>query len=172
MHRVLTVVARELREMLPAFLFFLVVFHMLAGTQAVLQGKHGISLLRSTVALVGALTVAKSVLLVDALPIGRKFDQRPMAYGIAWRTLLFGLVTVLFHYLEELVPLLRKTGSLGEAARQLVEETSLAHTVVLQIWLWTSVLVFTVAAQVIARVGVERVRDELFHREVPPARPD
>ena len=68
------VVAKEIREGLPSFIFFLFMFHMIALTKAVSLGDYSITSLRATVATVGALIVAKAVLVVEALPIARLFS--------------------------------------------------------------------------------------------------
>ena len=39
---------RELKEALPAFLFFLVLFHLIGLTKAVTQANHEITALRAT----------------------------------------------------------------------------------------------------------------------------
>lgn len=164
MSKALHVVAKEIRELIPPALFFLVVFHMLAMTQAVARGEHGVTLLRSLAATIGALTVAKSILLVDALPLGRRFNDRPLADNILWKTLLFGVLAVLFHILEEVLPEARKLGGVGAAARHALEETSPARILVIQMWLWSAVLLYAAVAEVVRRFGWLQVKDVLFHR--------
>jgi hypothetical protein len=173
MGKALRFIDKEVRELVPPTLFFLVVFHMLAMTQAVARGQGGISLLRSVAATLGALTVGKAILIVDALPIGRRFEDRAPAVGILWKTLLFGLLTVLFHYLEEVLPHVREQGSFAAAHRHAFEETSWPHILVLQAWLWSAVLLYATLSEVIHRYGWPRVKDELFRGRstaAPPVR--
>ena len=172
MSKALHVIAHEVRELIPPTLFFVVVFHMLAMTQAVARGQHGVSVLRSVAATIGALTVAKAILLVNALPIGRRYDGRPLASSILWKTLLFGGLAVLFHYLEEVLPHVRALGGFAAAHRHLMDETSLGRILVLQFWLWSAVLLFTTVSEVIRRYGWARVRNELFSRLVPATTPE
>ena len=76
---------------------------------------------------IGALTVAKAILLVNALPVGRRYDSRPLARSILWKTLLFGALTLLFHYLEEVLPHVRALGGFAAAHRHAMAETSPAR---------------------------------------------
>ena len=166
MSKALQVVRREVRELIPPAVFFLVLFHMLAMTQAVSRGQQGVTLLRSLAATIGALTVAKAILLVNALPVGRRYDSRPLARSILWKTLLFGALTLLFHYLEEVLPHVRALGGFAAAHRHAMAATSPARILVIQMWLWSAVLLYTTTSELVRRYGWARVKDELFHREV------
>ncbi len=168
MRKVANFIARELREIIPPFLFFMVVFHTLAITKAVLQSGHDMTILRSVVATIMALTVAKSILLVDAFGFARIFELRPLAYSIAWKTLLFGVVTLVFRFIEELIPQLSKQEGLGAACRHVIEELNWAHFWTMQMWLWAAVLLYTSVAELVNRYGREVVRDVMFRREVSP----
>lgn len=95
-------IRHELRSFVPAFLFFLVFFHMLALTRAVVSDDMQLTALRASAATVGAFLVAKSILLVDALPLARWFSGS-LIFNILWRTVLFGLVVLAFRLLEESV---------------------------------------------------------------------
>src|SRR5215468_7649561 len=68
-------VAKEVREVMPATILFLCLFHMIALTKAVALSDFSRSALRATTATVGALIVAKAILLVEALPISRRFAR-------------------------------------------------------------------------------------------------
>jgi hypothetical protein len=168
MGKTLRFLSEEIRELIPPTLFFLVVFHMLAMTQAMARGEHGVGMLRSVAATIGALTVGKAVLIVDALPIGRRFDDRPLAIGILWKALLFGLLTVLFHYLEEVLPHVRELGFAG-AHRHAFAEASGSRILVVQAWLWGAMLLYAGVSEVIRHYGWATVKDELFHRHAPAA---
>lgn len=165
MSKALQFIRTEVRELIPPTLFFLVVFHMLAMTQAVARGEHGVTLLRSVSATIGALTVGKAILIVDALPVGRRFEDRPLAVGILWKTLLFGLLTVLFHYLEEVLPHVRELGGFAAAHRHALAETTGARILVIQSWLWSAVMLYATVSEVIGRYGWAKVKDELFHEQ-------
>ena len=95
-------VAKEVREVLPATILFLCLFHMIALTKAVALSDFSRSALRATTATVGALIVAKAILLVEALPISRRFARHRFMHLLV-KTLLFGTVALLFRFVEELI---------------------------------------------------------------------
>jgi hypothetical protein len=161
MSKIMAIVIRELREVVPAMLFFLLVFHMLAITKAVILHDYHISTTSSTMATVSALIVAKAILIVEKLPIARLFSGR-MLYNILWKALLFSAVAVLFRFVEELIPLLTKHKGFVPAATHLFEEVSWPHFWVLQMWLYTSLLLYCLASELVRMIGAVRVKGMLL----------
>ena len=157
----ITIVGREMRAAAPAMLFFLLVFHMIALTKAVILDDYHISTTGSTIATVVALIVAKAILVAEQLPIARLFSRR-MLYNILWKTLLFGAVAVLFRFIEELVPLIAKHHGLVTAAAHLFEEVSWPHFWVLQMWLYASLLLYCLVAELVRMVGAAQVKRMLL----------
>jgi hypothetical protein len=161
MSKVMAVVAREMREAVPALLFFLVVFHMIAITKAVILDDYHISTTGSTVATVGALIVAKAILVAEKLPIARLFSGR-MLYNILWKTLLLSAVSLLFRFVEELIPLIAKHNGPVTAATHLLEEVSWPRFWVLQMWLCSSLLLYCLAAELVRMMGAVKVKEMLL----------
>jgi hypothetical protein len=161
MSKVMAIVAREMREAVPALLFFLVVFHMLLITKNVVLEDYHITTTGATIATVGALIVAKAILVAEKLPVARLFSGR-MLYNILWKTLLFSAVTLLFRLVEELIPLLAKHNGLVTAATHLFEEVSWPHFWVLQMWLYASLLLYCLASELMHMIGVVKVKGILL----------
>jgi hypothetical protein len=122
-HKIGAVIVKEIREALPAAVFFLALFHMLALTRAVAVEDYSVTALRATGATIGALIVAKAILVVHTLPLARWFSA-PRAVGILWRTFLYGGVVFLFKLAEELIPLISEHGDFAGGFRALLHETS------------------------------------------------
>jgi len=155
------VAAKEIREGLPAFIFFLFLFHMIALTKAVSLGDYSITALRATFSTVGALIVAKAILLVEALPIARCFSGRRVNQ-VLWKTLLFAVVVLLFRFVEEIIPLSSKHGGLLAAAKGLFHEISWPVFGVLTLWIVGGLLLYSLASELIDEVGSEKVREMLL----------
>jgi hypothetical protein len=149
-------------------LFFFIVFHMLAATRAVLTGKHGFSLFRSTVALVASFTVAHSISFIRKRPLTQRLDNRPMIWAILWKTLVFGTVTMLFHWGEELFHGILRTHDLAQAVDEMVHALPASYRLIIQMWLWSAVFLFSVMAEIVDRFGADRVRAVMF-RDPPPS---
>jgi hypothetical protein len=161
MSQVMAIVAREIREAVPALLFFLVVFHMILITKnAILEGYH-ITPTGATIATVGALIVAKVILVAEKLPIARLFSGR-MLYNILWKTLLFSAVSLLFRFVEELIPLIAKHNGPVTAATHLLEEVSWPRFWVLQMWLCASLLLYCFASELVHIIGAAKVKGMLL----------
>lgn len=155
------VVAKEIREGLPAFIFFLFLFHMIALTKAVSLGDYSITALRATFSTVGALIVAKAILLVEALPIARAFSGRRVNQ-VLWKTLLFSVVVLLFRFVEEIIPLSSKHGGVATATKALFHEISWPVFGVLTLWILGGLLLYCLASELVDAVGPEKVREMLF----------
>jgi hypothetical protein len=120
--KALLFVKHEILEMLPPTIFFLVVFHTIAFTRALMDEQYGISVAPSFSALISALIVGKAVLIADALPFINWFSQKRHIYNVTWRTFLYVILVLLFHFLEELIPLISKFGAITTASEHLIEE--------------------------------------------------
>lgn len=167
MHKVARVVVEELRELVPSMLFFMVAFHMISLTKGLLGSGHSLTRAGATLATISAITVAKSILLIEHTALARLFSSRVL-YNILWKTLIFGTVALIFRQLEELIPLAIKHGDVGAAVRELIAAVPTAHFLVIHMWLFTLVMVYTVASETVRMVGWERVKAILVG-PLPPA---
>jgi len=153
---------REMRAALPATVFFLVAFHMIAVTRAAALEDAGLTVGDTALATVGALIVAKAILVVEGLPLAGWFAHRRI-YSVLWKALLFGLVALLFRLVEEAVRLAASTGSLAALAR-IGEAVTLPHVLVVQMWLFALLVLYCLAAELLRALGPPEARRLLFGR--------
>lgn len=156
-----TAVAREIREAVPPTIFFLVLFHMLGLTKAVALSDYSFTALRAASATVGALIVAKAILVVEALPLARLFSRRRIAQ-ILWKTLLYGAVVLLFCLAEELIPLAWKHGGLAAGIGAMSGEIAWPLFAVQSLWVVGGLFLYCLAAELVRAIGPRRVRELLF----------
>jgi hypothetical protein len=154
-------VAKEVREVMPATILFLFLFHMIALTKAVALGDYSSSALRATTATVGALIVAKAILVVEALPISRLFSSHRVSH-ILWKTLLFGVVALLFRFVEEIIELASKHGGLAAATQVMFREIAWPLFWVLMLWVLGGLLLYSLASEFVRTVGPEKVKAVFF----------
>jgi hypothetical protein len=157
------IVAKEIREALPATIFFLCLFHMIALTKAIALDDYSITALRAAGATVDALIVAKAILVVEALPIARRFAGR-LAVQILWKTLLYGMVALLFRVVEEIMELASKHGGVVPAATAMYHEVSWPLFGVLALWILGGLLLYCLASELVHAIGSDRVKGLLFSR--------
>jgi hypothetical protein len=170
MSKVLTFVARELREALPAFLFFLVAFHMIALSKTVLLEHYEITAVGVSIATIGALIVAKAILVVESLPLARLFSRRTLA-NVLWKTLLFGVVAMLFRVLEELIPIAFRHGGVVAAAERTIDAVPWPYFWIFQMWLFALLFLYCLAAELVRMVGAATVRGMLLDAKEVPTEP-
>ena len=85
--------------------------------------EFGVAYLHYGFALIEALIIAKVILIGDALGFGRQFEGKPLILSVIYKSVLFGLLVVLFGVLEHVVEglihkedwasILRHLGDLG-----------------------------------------------------------
>jgi len=163
MSRVWAIVAKEIREALPATIFFFCLFHLIGLTKAVLLDEYSFTALRAVSATVGALIVAKAVLIVEALAIARLFPGRRI-YNILWKTLLYSSVALLFHFAEELIPLVSKYGGTISAMKAMIGEVSWPLFSVIALWIICGLFLYTLVSDLVRVVGPGKVKEILFSR--------
>ncbi len=174
MKKMVGFIRQEIYEALPAFFFFLGMFQLGHVTRALLLEEVHVTVGTTTVAAVGALIVAKAVLVADALPFSNIFARQPLAYTIVWKSLIYWLITFAFRYLEELIPLARKFGGVAAGHERLLEEISWPHFWAVQLWVVFALLLYCTGAELARLLGKERFRALLFGggtARPPPAEP-
>ncbi len=156
------VVLRELRAAVAPFVFFFAVFVLLALTKTLMLEEYTVTSFGLALAAIGALTVAKAVLIADSLPALNRFAGRPLIHAIFWKSLVFGAFCLLFRGLEELIPLAVKYGSLRQGAGQLLAEVSWPHFWALQMWLTVALVSYTTILEMSDHLGKGVLRKALL----------
>jgi hypothetical protein len=155
-------IAREFREVIPPAIFFLVGFHMLALTRSLILREYRVHAATAAGATVGALLVAKVVLIADSFPAVNRFPERPLIYNVAWKTTIYVLASLVVHYLEHLVPLWWRLGDLGAANHRLLGEIVWPHFWVVQLWLLVLLFMYCAMRELIRAIGPHEVRRMFF----------
>lgn len=151
---------REIKEAVPATIFFFFLFHMVSLTKDVALHTYSIDVLRAVTATLGALLVAKAILVVEALSIANVFSKR-LAAHIVWKTILFAIVALLFRLLEESIHLRSEYGGMLAAMRELRHGIQWPLFGVTMMWVTGGLLLFTTATELSRLVGKGRVREML-----------
>lgn len=171
MHRLLRGIGHEVRELLPAFLYFLVAFNLIVVTDALTTEQYGVRPFSVISAIVGALVAAKVVWLVNLLPFMERFRGRPLIYPTLWKASLFIIAALVVRYIEHVIRFAVKYGGLVEGTRHLVDEVIWSRFWAIQIWLAVLFLVFVAAQELSRALGDHRLRRMFFGERTPPNRP-
>jgi hypothetical protein len=156
MQKILNAIKRELLEIIPPTIFFFAAFNVIAYTKKLMLEQYHIKFSGFVAALVGALIVAKVVLLADRIPFINKYPDKPLIYNVAWKTVIYMLVTLVVRFLEYLIPHLWKYRDGSVALERLWNETVWPHFWAIQIWLFCLFFVYVSFREFARAVGEER----------------
>ncbi len=159
MNKTLMFLKKEILELLPPTIFFFVVFQIITFVRGLLAKEYGMTFSSTTSAIIGALIVGKSILLVDALPMLKWFHQSRLIYTILWRIFFYLLIVVLFQFIEDLIPLISKFESLPLAFENYFEKMNWDHYWAIHIILSLFIIIYTLITAVVEAVG----RNEFFN---------
>ena len=158
MRRVVSVIVKEIKALIPAIIYFLIAFNLLLVTQALISENYVINKYDFSIAIIGALVVGKVLLIVDSIPIVNLFNNKPLIYNTVWKTFIYNMAALFIRYLEAIIPLLIDHKSFGQANEVLFTTIRWPHFWLVQAWLVVLFFVYCAAREVIRKVGADTVR--------------
>ncbi len=164
MNKLLGHIKKSFLNILPALIFFLLMFHMLAVSKALILKEYGIVIPSSAVAIIGSLIVAKVVLIADKLPFLNLYPKKPLIYTVAVKTFVFGIVTIIFFLLEALIHQGIKIGNFSGAWEHMNAEVDWQAFWLREAWVFVMILFYCAATELARAVGAGRVKEIFFGR--------
>ena len=165
LHKVTAWLKEEIIEVIPPAIFFIITFHIIAITRALMLEQYGIKATTVASATIAALVVAKVVLIVDMLPFINRFPEKPLIYNTVWKTFIYIFAALLVRFLEHWLPLLWKYASLPEATRHLWQEVQWPHFWAIHMWLLVLFFVYCGFRELVRALGSREVIDLFFRRK-------
>ena len=144
---------KELKEVLPPTVFFAVSFNLLVLTTNLILADYARSFVSFLVATTTALVVGKAVLVADALPFLRRFDNSRMIQSVLFKTFVYWAVVFLVRFLEKLVEYLFAGGTFGGIPKYVTTHFTWDRFAAIQIWIFVLFLVYTSLAELNAHLG-------------------
>jgi hypothetical protein len=151
--RVIAFVVKEVKEALPAIIFFAIGFNLIELTTQLLLDAYLVQFANFAVATVGALLVGKAVLLASALPFIRRFDTAPLIQPILFKTFIYWLVVALLRFLERVFEYWSGGGTLSGIPEYVRVHFPWHQFFAVQIWIFTLFLIYATAAELSALFG-------------------
>jgi hypothetical protein len=155
-------IKEEFYALLPPTLFFFITLHLIALIRVLMLKGTGIALSTSVSVTIAALVLGKTVLIADMLPFINRYPDKPLAYNVAWKTMLYVLVSIVIHYLERLVDFWKDTGGFIAANEKLWAEMIWPHFLAIQILLAMLVLVYCTMRELVRLIGREKMGEIFF----------
>ena len=89
-----------------------------------------------------ALVIGKVVLVIDNVPLVRKFDRLPLVYPVFFKAIAYSSFVFLFRLLEGWLSGLIDTGSVAGANHHFVDEVVWRFYIMAQVWTFVLFLVY------------------------------
>ena len=156
----------EFFALLPPTIYFFVALHLVAFVRVLMLKGTGLAPLSTISIAVAALILGKSVLIADMLPIINRFPERPLIYNVAWKTLIYLLMSALIHYLERLYDFSKQAGGVVAGNEKLLAEIVWPHFWAVQIILLVLILMYCSMHELVRVIGKERIL-RIFFGPVP-----
>jgi hypothetical protein len=157
MTKLFTKLKEEFFKLLPPTIFFFVALHIVMFIRVLMLEGTGISPSSSISIAVAALILGKAVLIADMLPMINRFPTKPLIYNIAWKTVIYWLISAVIHYLERLVDFWRQTGGFVAGNQKLLAEIIWPHFWAIQILLLVLIVVYCTMHELVRVIGREKV---------------
>ena len=166
MSKLTATLKEEFLKLLPPTIFFFVALHLVSIIRTLMLKGTGLSPSTSMSIAVAALILGKAVLLADMLPIINRFPDKPLAYNVVWKTLLYAVIALLIHYLERLVDFWREAGWFVAGNEALLAKMVWPHFWAVQILLVVLILSYCTMHELTRAFGADRVK-RLFFGPMP-----
>jgi len=162
MSSIVSKLKHEFLQVIPPTIFFFLTFEVIAITRDLFLEQYGINISTSVAAAIGALIVAKVIVVVDLLPFVNRFPDKPLIYNVIWKAGIYFLFTLIVRYLEYLIPFVFELGDVVLAHGRLLDEIVWSRFWAVQIWL-AVLFIFYCALRELGRVlGREKIRHLFF----------
>jgi hypothetical protein len=165
MHKVLEKLKEEFFAILPPTIFFFIALHILTIIRVLMaRGSHFQPLSTMSIA-IASLILGKAVLIADLLPPINRYPNKPLAYNIVWKTMIYLLMASIIHYVERLIDFSRQAGGLVAGNEKLLAEIVWPHYWAVQLILFILILVYCTARELVRVIG----RDKMLRLFFGPA---
>ncbi len=154
----------EFLKMVPPTLFFFIALHVIALVRALMTRGTGLPPASTAQIALSALILGKAVLVADLLPAINRFPDKPLAYNVAWKTVIYFALASLIHYLERLYDATKATGSMAAGNAKLLAEMIWPHFWAIQIVIFVVILNYCAIRELGRVLGEERIF-RLFFRD-------
>jgi hypothetical protein len=169
--RVRAFVIKEIKELLPPIVFFVVGFNLVELTTQLVLDDYLARFANYFVATMAALVVGKAVLLANLVPFMRRFDTGPLIRPILLKTVVYTFIVFLVRLLEKIVEYWFSGGTLARIPDYVAHHFSWHWHAAVQIWIFVLFLIHTSVNELGARMGHGELSRILFGRRSPHVKP-
>jgi hypothetical protein len=155
-------IRHEAREIGLVTLYFLACFLFFLSLKALLLDEYDVETTVLGTAVVGALVVAKVVVILGKTNLGNRFASGRVVVHVLWRSLVYTAVVFLVTLAERLFDLYREESELSTALSELWAGEDLDHFLAMNLSLGFFFVVYNVFAEIERHVGEGSLRSFFF----------
>ena len=157
-------VRKEARVVFLTTLYFATWFALLVLLKKLVLEQYQIEFTGLSLALIGALIVAKVVLVLEHVSLGEWINQHPAAIDVAVRTLLYAIGVLVVLLLEKAFESRHEAGGFWPALLHVFQHRDIPHVWANTIVVACALLVFNVLAVLRRQLGEESLLQSFFAR--------
>jgi hypothetical protein len=155
-------IKEEFLAMLPPTIFFFVALHIVSLVRSLVLKGTGLTPTTTVSVTVAALILGKAVLIADMLPIINRYPDKPLIYNVAWKTLIYLVISGIIHYVERLIDFAREAGGLVAGNEKLLAEIVWPHFWAIQIVLFVLIAAYCTMHEMARVIGGDKMRQMFF----------
>jgi hypothetical protein len=155
-------IKEEFLAMLPPTIFFFVALHIVSLVRSLVLKGTGLTPTTTVSVTVAALILGKAVLIADMLPIINRYPDKPLIYNVAWKTLIYLVISGVIHYVERLIDFVREAGGLVAGNEKLLAEIVWPHFWAIQIVLFVLIAMYCTMHEMARVIGGDKMRQMFF----------
>jgi hypothetical protein len=156
MTKLFTKLTEEFFKLLPPTIYFFVALHIVMFVRILMLEGTGVTPSSPISIAVASLILGKAVLIADMVPVINRFPHKPLIYNIAWKTVLYLLISLVIHYLERLVDFWRQAGGFIAGNQKLFAEIIWPHFWAIQIILFVLIAMYCTVHELVRAIGKEK----------------
>jgi len=157
MHKILEKLKEEFFAILPPTIFFFVALHLITFIRLLIaKGSHFEPLSTMSIA-IASLILGKAVLIADMLPPINRYPNKPLAYNIIWKAVIYLLMATAIHYVERLIDFSREAGGIVAGSEKQLAGMVWPHFWAVEIVLFLLIVVYCTMCELARVIGKEKM---------------
>jgi len=152
----------EVLALIPPTVFFFVTLGLIAVVRTLMLKGTGLPASSLAQVALGALILGKAVLIADLLPAINRFPEKPLAYNVVWKTLIYVVAALVLHYLERLVEYWKAAGGFVAGNEKMLAEMIWPHFWAIQLILIVLIFNYCVLHEFGRVLGPTKLREMFF----------
>jgi hypothetical protein len=169
MSRLAAKISEEFRAVLPPTIFFFVALHIVALIRVLMLKGTGIPVSTPLQVTIAALILGKAVLIADHLPLINRYPEKPLAYNVVWKTVIYVVVATLIHLVERLIDFAGQAGGLVAGYQKMFAEIVWPRFFAIELVLVILILMYNTMHELVRVIGREQIVEMFFGVRPKPA---